>query len=120
MQPMSIHHASINVSDVSACVAFYTEVLGGTVRSDRPDFGFGGAWIDLGDSQVHLIDAPLPPNLGQHFAVRVGDIDAAVSELRSKGGDVGDPVGVGSDRQTFVGDPSGNAVELHEVAEPAG
>lgn len=107
---------SINVSDVAAGIAFYTDVLGGAVRVDRPDFGFGGAWIDLGDSQVHLIEAAVPPNLGQHFAVRVDDIDAAVAEVRAKGIEVSDPTVVGTGRQAFLADPSGNTVELHEVA----
>lgn len=115
MEPLAIHHVSVNVSDVDAGVAFYTDVLGGTLRDDRPDFGFGGAWIDLGPQQVHLIEAPAPPNMGQHFAIRVGDLDVVVDELRSKGLGVSDPVGVGSGRQAFVNDPAGNVVELHEV-----
>ena len=119
MQPLAIHHVSVNVSDVDAGVAFYTDVLGGTVRDDRPDFGFGGAWIDLGTQQVHLIEASVPPNLGQHFAIRVADLGAAVDELRAKGYEVGDPVAVGANLQTFVEDPSGNVVELHEVGGAA-
>ena len=119
MQPHSIHHVSVNVSDVAAGVAFYTDVLGGRLRDDRPDFGFGGAWIDLGPHQVHLIEAAVPPNLGQHFAIRVVDLDAAVVELRARGVTIDDPVGVGANRQTFVSDPSGNLVELHEVSSGA-
>lgn len=115
MQPLSIHHVSINVSDVDAGVAFYTDVLGGTVRGDRPDFGFGGAWINLGASQVHLIEAAVPADLGQHFAVRVADIDAAVAEVRARGVAVGDPSVVGTGRQAFLADPSGNTIELHQA-----
>lgn len=117
MEPLGIHHVSINVPDVDDGVAFYTRVLGGTLRDDRPDLGIAGAWIDLGTQQVHLIEAPVPRNVGQHFAVRVGDLDAAVRELRSMGVEVGDPVAVGPNRQTFVNDPGGNAVELHQVGE---
>ena len=119
MEPMAIHHVSLNVPDVRAGIAFYTDVLGGTVREDRPDFGVAGAWINLGTQQVHLIEAPVPPNYGQHFAVRVGDLDAVVDELRAKGLEVGDPVAVGPNRQTFVNDPAGNAVELHQVGAVA-
>ena len=119
MEPLAIHHVSINVTDVEAGVAFYTGVLGGTLRDDRPDFGIGGAWIDLGTQQVHLIEAPVPPNVGQHFAIRVDDLDVVVSELRSKGLEVGDPMAVGPNRQTFVNDPAGNAVELHQVGTNA-
>jgi glyoxylase I family protein len=115
MRPLAIHHVAINVSDVDEGVAFYTEVLGGTVRPDRPDFGIAGAWIDLGGQQVHLVEAPVPRNLGQHFAIRFEDLDAVVEELRTKGVEVADPVGVGPNRQTFVNDPAGNPVELHQV-----
>lgn len=115
MEPLAVHHVSINVSDPEASIAFYTEVLGGTVRDDRPDFGFGGAWIDLGANQVHLIAAEVPPNLGQHFAVLVDDLDAAVAELRAKGFEVDDARVVGPDRQTFLEDPDGNVIELHQL-----
>lgn len=114
MEPLAVHHVSVNVSDVDAAVAFYTDVLGGSLRKDRPDFGFGGAWIDLGVSQVHLIDAAPPAPLGQHFAVRVDDLDDAVAELRRGGVRVDGPVPVGAGRQAFVADPSGNTVELFE------
>jgi len=119
MNPLAVHHVSVNVTDAAEGVAFYTDVLGGTVRADRPDFGFGGAWIDLGSTQLHLIEAGVPDNLGQHFAVLVADLDGAVAELRAKGVDVADPVVVGSDLQTFIVDPSGNAIELHQVGVTA-
>jgi glyoxylase I family protein len=119
MRPLGIHHVSVNVRDVAACLPFYTEVLGGTLRSDRPELGIDGAWIDVGDQQVHLVEAPVPRNLGQHFALRVGDLDQVVAELRARGIQVADPVGVGSNRQTFIDDPVGNAIELHQVGEGA-
>lgn len=109
---------SINIADAAVSIPFYTDVLGGSVRNDRPDFDIGGAWIDVGHQQVHLIEADVPPNLGQHFALQVADLDETVAELRAVGIDVGDPVTVGTDRQTFVTDPDGNAVELHEVTRP--
>jgi glyoxylase I family protein len=115
VQPLGIHHVALNVTDVPEGIAFYTGVLGGTLRTDRPAFGFAGAWIDLGSAQVHLLEAPVPRNLGQHLAIRFADLDAVVAELRSRGIDVADPVTSGTGRQTFVDDPSGNAVELHEV-----
>ena len=117
MEPVGVHHVSLNVPDVDAGVAFYTGVLGGTLRGDRPDFGIGGAWINLGDQQVHLVEAPVPPNYGQHFAIRVADLDAAVAELRAQGIEIADPVTVGANRQTFLDDPAGNPVELHQVGD---
>ncbi len=115
MEPLAIHHVALNVPDVDQGVAFYTEVLGGVMRSDRPDLGIAGAWIDFGAQQLHLIEAPVPRNLGQHFAIQVADLEATVLELRRKGVEVADPVGSGANRQTFIDDPAGNAIELHQV-----
>ena len=115
MRPLAVHHVSINVADVEAALRFYTEVLGLGQRTDRPDFGFGGAWLDAGGQQVHLIEAPPPAGLGQHFALLVGDLDATVDELRGRGVEVSDPKPVGTSRQAFLSDPSGNLVELHQA-----
>lgn len=115
MRPLAVHHVSINVADVDAALRFYVDQLGLTPRTDRPDFGFGGAWLDAGGQQVHLIEAAPPPGLGQHFAVLVDDLDATIAELRAQGLEVSDASPVATNRQAFVHDPSGNMVELHEA-----
>jgi glyoxylase I family protein len=117
MRPSGVHHVSINVDDVDAARDFYVNKLGLTPRSDRPDFPFGGAWLDVGTSggQVHLIAGQPPRPAGQHFAIRVDDLAAAVAELRAAGLTVSNPAPVGTSLQAFVSDPAGNQVELHEV-----
>lgn len=115
MTPLAVHHVSVNVDDVDAAIAFYTDVLGLTVRRDRPDFGFGGAWLDAGGQQVHLIEGDVPPRRGQHFAILVDDLGATVDELRGRGLKVSEPSPVGSSLQSFVHDPAGNMIELHEA-----
>lgn len=119
VRPLALHHVSINVDDVGAALRFYVEGLGLVPRPDRPDFSFGGAWLDAGGQQVHLIEGAPPDRLGQHFALQVGDLDATVAELRDVGLDVSDPKPVGTSLQAFVSDPSGNVVELHQVAGAA-
>ncbi len=116
MKPLAVHHVSINVDDVPAAIAFYTDVLGLEVRDDRPDFGFGGAWLNAGGQQVHLIEAPVPPNQGQHFALAVSDLAAVVDELRRRAIRISDPVKVGTGLQSFLNDPAGNTVELQQPA----
>jgi ADP-ribose pyrophosphatase YjhB (NUDIX family)/catechol 2,3-dioxygenase-like lactoylglutathione lyase family enzyme len=115
MQPLGVHHVSVNVPDVDTNIAFYVGVLGGVLRDDRPDLGIGGAWLDFGGQQVHLVEAPPPTNAGQHFAIRVADLAATVDELRSKGVAVGEPMRVGTNQQTFITDPAGNTIELHQI-----
>ena len=118
MQAIGIHHVSINVTDVDAALGFYTGILGLTVRDDRPAFGFPGAWLDAGSQQIHLIGAPTPDNLGQHLALQVADLPATVAELRAEGIEVTDPSVVGPGLQSFLVDPSGNAVELYQRVDP--
>jgi glyoxylase I family protein len=115
MQPLAVHHVSINVDDVEAALAFYVGRLGLVERPDRPDFGFSGAWLDAGGQQVHLIEAALPRDAGQHFALLVTDIDAAVVELRGLGIEVTDPTPVATNLQAFLHDPAGNTIELQQL-----
>jgi glyoxylase I family protein len=114
MRPAGVHHVSINVSDVPAAMAFYIDVLGLTQRSDRPDFRFAGAWLDAGAQQVHLIEATVPDQHGQHLALLVDDIEATVAELRGRDVAVSDIRAVATNRQAFLHDPSGNMVELQQ------
>ncbi|MGQ0832998.1 MAG: VOC family protein [Microthrixaceae bacterium] len=116
MTVVGLHHVSINVSDVEAARDFYVGRLGLTARSDRPDFGFAGAWLDAGGQQVHLIEGEVPTDKGQHLALHVVDLDAAIEQLRAAGLAVSDAFPVGSGRQAFLHDPSGNLVELHQPA----
>jgi len=115
VQPLGLHHVAVTVTDTDAALHFYVDVLGLHQRTDRPDFGMSGAWLDAGGQQVHLIQGTPPESKGQHVALWYADLDQVVGELRDKGLTVRDPSGIGADRATFVTDPSGNAVELHEV-----
>ncbi len=116
MRPAGVHHVSLNVSDVDAAKSFYIDVLGFTERTDRPEFAFGGAWLDVGGQQVHLIEGAPPEALGQHFAIAVDDLDSVVEELRGRGIRVSTPQPVATSRQSFLKDPSGNVVELQQPA----
>ncbi|MGO9560804.1 MAG: VOC family protein [Acidimicrobiales bacterium] len=114
MRPVGIHHVALNVTDLDAALQFYEEGLGFTRRDDRPDFSFGGAWLDAGSGQLHLLVAEPAASVGQHFAVLVEDLGETVDELRAKGLRPSDPTPVGQSLQAFVSDPSGNLVELHQ------
>ncbi len=115
LTPNGVDHVAINVPDVPGAITFYTEVLGLTQNHDRPDFGFAGAWLDAGGQQVHLIELPAAPNVGQHFALLYDDLAAVVQELRDQGYEVSDIAPTSPGRhQAFINDPWGNAIELHE------
>ncbi len=109
-----LHHVSICVRDTDEAVDFYTKVLGFDVLP-RPDFGFGGCWLETGNGQVHLLESDAARPQGDHFALRVEDLDAAVDDIRAAGWKV-DPIPhmQGAGRQAFLHDPSGNMIELNQ------
>lgn len=113
---IGVHHVNIQVDDVAAARAFYREVLGLT-EIDRPDFPVSGAWFRLGVHQLHIgaEDGHVAPDR-QHFAVQVGDLDAAVAAIEAHGVKVR-KTGLtfpGAGYQAFVRDPSGNLIELNQ------
>jgi len=116
-QLSGVHHVAICVDDVDAARTFYIDVLGCEERTDRPDFGFPGAWLDTaGGQQVHLIEGTVPTAVGQHFALVFDDLPRTVAALRARGVEVSDwvPVGETGRKQAFMSDPWGNGIELHE------
>jgi catechol 2,3-dioxygenase-like lactoylglutathione lyase family enzyme len=115
--PIGVDHVAINVADVPDGIEFYTDKIGLVQNFTRPDFGFPGAWLDTANGQqIHLIEAAVPNNVGQHFALAFDDLEAVVAELRVRGLQVSDPVAVGTTgrQQAFTADPWGNGIELHQ------
>jgi glyoxylase I family protein len=119
VRPTGVDHVALNVPDVPAAIDFYTNVLGLEIDPERPDFGIAGDWLNAGGQQVHLIELPVPPKMGQHCALLYDDLTAVVAALREKGVEVSDPSPSGPNRyQAFVTDPWGNDVELHQHPRP--
>ncbi len=116
MELDGVHHVSINVRDAEASRRFYVDVLGLGERDDRPDFPFAGAWLQLGDQQIHLLEvADFEPPKGQHFAIGVPDLDAAIAHLGEHGVTCSAPAEMaGICRQAFFEDPTGNLIELNQ------
>src|SRR6188508_2637478 len=81
-----LNHVAIYVSDVDQSIRFYRD----TLRLEplpRPAFDFPGAWFRLGERQeLHLIgeriEAVHSHNRGNHFALRVNDIDQWETHLQ--------------------------------------
>ena len=113
MKPSGVHHVAICVADAQRGLAFYRDVLGMT-QLPRPDVG-RGYWLDAGGQQVHLMESDNQPPVANHFAIRVDDIDAAVTDLQEQGIEVRRaPLVAGSGHQAFLHDPFGNLLELNQ------
>lgn len=119
---LGIHHASLIVSDTERSLAFYMDLLGLTVIRERPDLPFSGAWLWVGQQQIHLLEIPNPdpvedrPQHGgrdRHLALSVQDLDLLEKRLERAGIAI---TRSGSGRRAiFCRDPDGNALELVEV-----
>jgi catechol 2,3-dioxygenase-like lactoylglutathione lyase family enzyme len=116
-----LNHANISTAKLTETVDFFVRVLGMRV-GPRPAFGFGGAWLYLGDQPViHLVERATPRDPKgalDHVSFTVSDFDGALRRLDELGvhylaSDI--PGGFG--RQAFVRDPNGVAIELTDVPE---
>ncbi|BCB04181.1 VOC family protein [Bacillus sp. KH172YL63] len=118
----SLHHVSLTVTNLERAKAFYSDVLC-LKEIDRPDFGFPGAWYEIGEQQLHLIVDPSSQTIRKdkhlssregHFALRVESYDKALEWLKDKGVEVLDkPQSKSGFMQIFCADPDGNLVELN-------
>ena len=119
MAVLSIHHISLVVADTQKSVAFYTDVLGLELCRERPELEFAGAWLTIGDQQIHLLEVENPdpvenrPEHGgrdRHLAMSVDNLDEIEQVLLDKG------LAVSRSRSgraaLFCRDPDGNGVEL--------
>lgn len=122
MKILELNHVAIQVADVERSCDFYQRVLR-LSPLPRPAFDFPGAWFRLGASQeLHLIgergEAVVAGARGNHFALRVDELDAWEQHLRSVGADFRPkkqrPDGAW---QVFVRDPDGHYIELFTPPE---
>lgn len=114
MKFLRLHHVALNIRDIDDARKFYVGCLG-LPEVARPDFGFPGLWLGLGEQTLHLIPSDEVAAHGQHFALQVEDLEAALEDLASRGihpeGRLDVP---NAGRQAFVRDPFGNLIELNE------
>jgi len=119
---LGIAHASVLVADTGRSLAFYRDVLGMHVLPERPNLGYPGAWLAVGEQQIHLIELPSPdPSAGRpahggrdrHTAIHVRDLvplrgaldKAAIAYTLSRSGRAA----------LFCRDPDGNALEFIQI-----
>ncbi len=84
-----LDHVNIRTARLEELRRFYTEVLG-LEDGQRPDFGFDGAWLYLGDKAcVHLVPAEESPAARdpgiEHFAFRSLGAAGMVRKLQRSG-----------------------------------
>jgi len=119
-----LNHLSYGTSDVTCMALFYMDILGFKLIT-RPKFPFGGAWMRLSSTTLHIIseENPVPkPNKSiplnevrrsQHFAFTVSDIEEVKSKLEKMKIEYSQhKVPDTHITQLFFRDPDGNGVEV--------
>lgn len=116
----NLHHASLIVSDTEQSLLFYRDVLG-MLPTERPNLGFPGAWLQIGQQQIHLLELDNPdPTTGRpahggrdrHVAMHVDSITALREDLEQAG--VGFTLSISGRKALFCRDRDGNALEFIE------
>jgi len=119
---LSIHHVSVIVADTAQALRFYRDTLGLEVDSSRPDLGYPGAWLRIGDLQIHLLELPNPDPVSgrpvhggrdRHCAFTVRNLDALRARLEAAGSAY--TLSKSGRRALFCRDPDGNALEFIEA-----
>jgi glyoxylase I family protein len=109
-------------ADTGRALQFYQGVLGLQCDNSRPDLGYPGAWLRVGDGQIHLLELSNPdpvegrPAHGgrdRHLALCVADLAALRRALDLAG--IGYSLSRSGRPALFCRDPDGNAIELIEV-----
>ena len=130
---LSLHHVSVPTGDLDRSAQFYEGVLG-LKRLPRPPFSIGGIWYAMGDRQIHIVVHPKAhfrtakhvDNDDIHFALHVGDFEAAFALFKSHGYGEELPAdhpkrmilkrtGLAGFAQLFVMDPDRNIIEINEA-----
>lgn len=117
---ISLHHASLLVSDLERSLDFYCGILGFQRDLSRPEMKFPGAWLKVGaNQQLHLLQLPNPDPVNgrpehagrdRHTAFNINNIEnlktkldhaAVIYTLSFSGRDA-----------LFCRDPDGNGLEF--------
>ena len=96
---------------------FYGGVLGLREIPKPPALaGRGGAWFELGETQLHLgVDPEFRPAKKAHVAFDVEDIDTVAARCRDAGYAPRPDDQIEGQRRFFVEDPFGNRLEIMQA-----
>jgi catechol 2,3-dioxygenase-like lactoylglutathione lyase family enzyme len=121
-----IHHIAIKVKPgrLQEAENFYTKVLGLT-QAHRPDLGFPGAWLNIKNTMIHLVEEEFSPGMDpwyerpeagsaiDHIAIKARNFDEMKRRVIEQGLDWRQThLADAGLWQLFVMDVSGVVVEL--------
>lgn len=116
MKAKGIDFISYTVEDMDKAEAFYRDVLGMTVTTERGEPGTrANGWMELECGDVSIGLTAMDPHPNGVMAVAADDVKAAVEELRGKGVEIGmDTIETPVCFMAAIEDPDGNKILLHQ------
>ncbi len=117
----SIDHCSLIVANTRKALEFYTGILALEVDESRPDLGYPGAWLQVGKTQIHLLEVVNPDSVenrpehggrDHHVALQVFNLDTLIQRLETAG--ISYSKSKSGRTALFCRDYDGNAIELVE------
>jgi catechol 2,3-dioxygenase-like lactoylglutathione lyase family enzyme len=120
MQINKYIHTAILVSDLEQSEKFYSEILG-LKKVERP-LNFPGIWYQIGEVQIHLIQAETIINdqvnhhkwgRNRHLAFSVDHLESAKQQLIRHNCSI--QMSASGRFALFTKDPDGNMIELNEA-----
>ena len=117
MPGTNLQHVNLQVGDLAAAVAFYTDVIG-LGLAPTPDIGMPAQFIAINDYQeIHINQSDDVKPERAHFCLRVADFNAVYHRAKAAGAIESHTWGhakrlASGVVQMFVRDPAGNLVEI--------
>ncbi len=125
----AIHHVSLIVINCEISLSFYVDILGMEEDQGRPDLGYPGAWLSVGNNnkqQLHLMEFPeqaakqgtsqnpqAHPGHGPHLALAVENLSIVQARLEQE--NIKCSLSRSGRVALFCADHDGNTIELIEV-----
>lgn len=126
-----LHHGSLIVENLPDSLHFYCNIIGLTENLQRPEMGYKGAWFDIGEQQIHLLNLPRtepfngqsaldqkysqPEHAGRdrHLAIHVTEIEGIKNKLEDN--QIPYTMSKSGRQALFCRDPDGNGLEFIKV-----
>jgi catechol 2,3-dioxygenase-like lactoylglutathione lyase family enzyme len=114
LRATGLEHVTITAPEEleAEVIAWYRDVLGLEPVDKPPEAGLGGAWLQVGEQQVHISIDPRNPPEEAHFCLVVDDFGGAVDALRKAGCHIEQASPIPGRRRFFTRDPAGNRIEV--------
>ena len=119
---ISLDHAHIFASDITATIAFLTRMFGATVVWDEEAAGTRSVRLALGKAFIHVYDQPPKSARGgpvHHLGIETDDLEGLVARMKANGFEFRNAVREEPKfRYIMVAGPDNLLIELFQSLEP--